>query len=93
MAVYAAMVEAIDTSMGTLVKGLEARGALDNTLILFLSDNGANAEIRSRRALRRRSAGRAELEPVSGYELGDARQHARSAGSSTSRTKGASRRR
>src|SRR5688572_7593976 len=44
MAVYAAMVEAIDTSMGTLVKGLQARGALDNTLILFLSDNGANAE-------------------------------------------------
>jgi arylsulfatase A-like enzyme len=44
MAVYAAMIEAIDTSIGKLVKGLEARGALDNTLILFLSDNGANAE-------------------------------------------------
>ena len=44
MAVYAAMIEAIDTSIGTLVKGLEARGALDNTLILFMSDNGGNAE-------------------------------------------------
>jgi arylsulfatase len=44
MAVYAAMVEAIDTGMGTLVKGLEARGMLDNTIILFMSDNGANAE-------------------------------------------------
>ena len=44
MAVYAAMVEAIDTSVGVLVRGLETRGALDNTLILFLSDNGANAE-------------------------------------------------
>lgn len=44
MAVYAAMIEAIDVSIGTLVKGLEARGALDNTMILFLSDNGANAE-------------------------------------------------
>ena len=44
MSVYAAMIEAIDISVGVLVKGLEARGALDNTLILFLSDNGANAE-------------------------------------------------
>ena len=44
MAVYAAMVEAIDTSVGVLVKDLETRGALDNTFILFLSDNGANAE-------------------------------------------------
>jgi arylsulfatase len=44
MAVYAAMVEAIDTNVGKLVKGLEARGVRDNTMILFLSDNGANAE-------------------------------------------------
>ena len=44
MAVYAAMIEAIDTSVGTLVKGLKERQALDNTLILFLSDNGGNGE-------------------------------------------------
>jgi len=44
MAVYAAMVEAIDTNVGELVKGLETRGMLENTMILFLSDNGANAE-------------------------------------------------
>jgi arylsulfatase len=44
MAVYAAMIEAIDTGVGTLVKGLETRGMLDNTLIVFMSDNGANAE-------------------------------------------------
>jgi arylsulfatase len=44
MAVYAAMVEAIDVSIGTLVEGLAARAALDNTMIVFLSDNGANAE-------------------------------------------------
>jgi arylsulfatase len=44
MAVYAAMVERIDRSMGTLVEGLRRRGRLDNTLIVFLSDNGGNAE-------------------------------------------------
>ena len=44
MAVYAAMIDAIDISVGNLVKGLQARGAFDNTLILFLSDNGGNAE-------------------------------------------------
>ncbi len=44
MAVYAAMVESLDRSMGTLVKGLKQRGVLDNTLIVFLADNGGNAE-------------------------------------------------
>ena len=44
MAVYAAMIDRIDFAMGKLVAGLEQRGVLDNTLILFLSDNGGNAE-------------------------------------------------
>jgi len=44
MAVYAAMVDRIDHAMGTLVAGLKQRGELDNTLILFLHDNGGNAE-------------------------------------------------
>ena len=44
MSVYAAMIEAIDTSIGTLVRGLQSRGLLDNTVIFFMSDNGANAE-------------------------------------------------
>lgn len=44
MAAYAAMIERIDIAMGTLMSGLEKRGILDNTLILFLSDNGGNAE-------------------------------------------------
>ncbi len=44
MAVYAAMIEAIDKGVGMLVKGLKERGMLENTLILFLSDNGGNAE-------------------------------------------------
>ncbi len=44
MAVYAAMIDRIDAAMGKLVAGLKERGELDNTLILFLHDNGGNAE-------------------------------------------------
>lgn len=44
MAIYAAMIDTMDRSVGTLVAGLRDRGQLDNTLILFVSDNGGNAE-------------------------------------------------
>ncbi|MGB8166389.1 MAG: arylsulfatase [Chthoniobacteraceae bacterium] len=44
MAAYAAMIECLDRSTGTLVDGLKERGLLDNTLVIFLSDNGGNAE-------------------------------------------------
>lgn len=44
MAIYAAVIEEMDRSVGALVEGLRQRGVLDNTLILFLSDNGGNAE-------------------------------------------------
>ena len=44
MAIYAAMIEEIDNNIGKLVAALEERRHLDNTLILFLSDNGGNAE-------------------------------------------------
>jgi arylsulfatase len=44
MAIYAAVIVHLDASVGRLVEALKQRGALDNTLILFLSDNGANAE-------------------------------------------------
>jgi arylsulfatase len=44
MAVYAAMIDCIDQSVGRLTAGLRERGLLDNTLILFLHDNGGNAE-------------------------------------------------
>ncbi|HSJ02351.1 MAG TPA: arylsulfatase [Verrucomicrobium sp.] len=44
MAIYAAVIEHMDRAVGQLVDGLKQRGQLDNTLILFLSDNGGNAE-------------------------------------------------
>ncbi len=44
MAVYAAQVDCIDQNVGKLVAKLAALDQLDNTLILFLSDNGCSAE-------------------------------------------------
>ncbi|MEM8767620.1 MAG: arylsulfatase [Pseudomonadota bacterium] len=41
MAVYAAMIEAMDANIGRLMDFLEARGELDNTIFVFTSDNGA----------------------------------------------------
>jgi arylsulfatase len=44
MATYAATVHRMDKAIGDLVSGLKQRGVFDNTLILFMSDNGGNAE-------------------------------------------------
>lgn len=44
MATYAAMVEIMDANVGKLLAALRDNGQLDNTLIMFLSDNGACAE-------------------------------------------------
>jgi arylsulfatase len=43
MAVYAAMIERMDRGIGRLLAALEQSGKLDNTFILFLSDNGADS--------------------------------------------------
>ncbi len=42
MAVYAAQVECLDRNIGRLLSRLEEAGVMENTLILFLSDNGAS---------------------------------------------------
>lgn len=44
MEVYAAMVDRLDQSIGLLIEKLKANNQYDNTVILFLSDNGAPAE-------------------------------------------------
>jgi arylsulfatase A-like enzyme len=45
MAVHAAMVEIMDRNIGRVIEKLKALKQFDNTLILFLSDNGASAEV------------------------------------------------
>jgi arylsulfatase A-like enzyme len=44
MAIYAAVIQHMDAAVGRFVAALKDRGVLDNTLVLFLSDNGGNAE-------------------------------------------------
>ena len=44
MEVYAAMIDRVDQNVGRLVAKLKETGKLDNTLILFLGDNGASPE-------------------------------------------------
>jgi arylsulfatase A-like enzyme len=44
MAVYAGMVDSIDQQFGRLMAALDAFGELDNTIVLFTSDNGASRE-------------------------------------------------
>jgi len=45
MTIHAAMVERVDKEIGRLLVQLKSMAAFDNTLIFFLSDNGASAEI------------------------------------------------
>ncbi|MGF7078945.1 arylsulfatase [Mucilaginibacter sp. UYCu711] len=44
MAVHAAMIDCMDQGIGRIIAALRKNGQLDNTLIVFLSDNGASAE-------------------------------------------------
>lgn len=44
MAIFAAMVDRMDQNIGRVLDDLQAKGELDNTLILFCADNGACAE-------------------------------------------------
>lgn len=45
MAVHAAMVDRMDRGIGQVIAALKKNGMLDNTLILFMSDNGASNEV------------------------------------------------
>ena len=45
MEVYAAMIDRLDQNIGRILKSLEETGRRENTLIMFVSDNGASAEM------------------------------------------------
>lgn len=44
MAIYAAMIDIMDANIGRVLDTLQKNGELDNTFIMFMSDNGACAE-------------------------------------------------
>jgi len=44
-AMYAAQVDRLDQNVGRIVDHLNKRGVLDNTIILFFSDNGCSGEL------------------------------------------------
>jgi arylsulfatase A-like enzyme len=45
MAVHSAMIDVVDQEVGRLVSLLRKRGVYEDTVIFFLSDNGASAEV------------------------------------------------
>jgi len=45
LSIHAAMVHCIDRDVGRVLEQIRTMGAFENTLVLFLSDNGASAEI------------------------------------------------
>ena len=50
MEVYAAMVDQMDQGIGRIVEALHKEGELNNTLIMFMQDNGGCAESAGRKA-------------------------------------------
>jgi arylsulfatase len=45
MAIYAAMIDRMDRETGRVLEQIRAMGALENTIVFFLSDNGSSAEM------------------------------------------------
>ena len=68
MEVYAAMVDVMDQGIGRIVAQLRASGQLDDTLILFLQDNGACAETTGRLVSNAKDAP-ADLKPLAPDQL------------------------
>ena len=70
MEVYAAMVDSLDQGMGRVVTALKESGQYDNTLILFLADNGGCAEGMGRRqGIQYKDKDPEQLKPMTKGEL------------------------
>ncbi len=64
MEVYAAMVDRLDQGVGRIVQALRETGRLENTLLLFLSDNGGCAETMGRGAAKEVEPGLRPMDPA-----------------------------
>jgi len=64
MEVYAAMVDSMDQGIGRLIESLKANGQFENTLILFLQDNGGCAEALGRNRAFEPRGDKPTLEPL-----------------------------
>jgi arylsulfatase len=69
MEVYAAMVDTMDQGVGRIVAMLKAQGMSENTLILFLQDNGGCAEGMGRKGEAAPRADRPTLAPLAAKYL------------------------
>jgi arylsulfatase len=69
MEVYAAMIDNMDQGIGRVMDELKRTGRLDDTVILYLNDNGACAEVMGRKPLPEPPA--SELKPMSPDTLQD----------------------
>lgn len=64
MEVYAAMIDSMDQGIGRVVQSLRNTGQYDNTLILYLQDNGACQEEGRSNQARKRREGMEPAEPM-----------------------------
>ncbi|MFM9016142.1 MAG: arylsulfatase [Verrucomicrobiota bacterium] len=64
MEVYAAMVDSMDQGVGRLVAALKANGQFENTLILYMQDNGGCAEAMGRNGAFKPRADKPTLPPL-----------------------------
>lgn len=67
---FASMCEGVDKSLGDLIAYLEERGVMDNTAIIFMSDNGGNSENLSKGGVRHTQNSPLREGKASCYEAG-----------------------